>query len=137
MPVTDTKKQLSVHEEAKARVFSREEEAVRQEREERRIRQDNEERRVQLVNEVRTAAQGALDEREELIPRFTQSLRETVELAVKLFATKQRYNAAASGAMRLKADLEVSWPRAFGRTPEERNLIADALMHIGRIGGLV
>ena len=136
MPATDTETK-SIRSEARERVFTREEEQIRQERAERDLRAANETARINLLSTLRQAARDALSSREETLPAFLAALETVVELGQLLRDARERYGHALSGAIRLREDLEVTWPKAFAVDPTERELLRQAQTLLKSIGGVV
>ena len=130
-------KTKSVRDEALSRVLSREEEVIRQERTAQEAERVNAQARQRLIAEVQTAAAEALVARAELLPRLLALLEELGTVVPQLQDARVRYSRAVTTALRLKFDLDTTWPQTFGREPGEREALRRALQLLNSIGGQV
>lgn len=96
-----------------------------------------EQERQDALLEVNSRAATLIEQRAELLPRFVESLEQVGNSATELRDLRDEFTHLNARARKLGGSIETSWPRAFGREPEERSLLRKALKILSSVGGYV
>jgi hypothetical protein len=117
----------SIRDEAKERVFSREEEVVRQERAEAAEDERIEQVRVSTLAEVNENARNVLELREVTLPAYVAARSRMIELGAVLLEQHRRYGAARRLASRNGGSLDTAWPHIVKIDRHEEELLRQGI----------